>query len=90
MMIYLPILSKESVPDKIFVILKHILNISLTKGVFPDKLKITRVTPTFIKGKNTLVTNYKPISVLQYFSKLLERIMYNRLYKFLVENNILY
>ena len=34
--------------------------------------------------------NYRPISVLPYFSKLLERMMDNRLYKFLVENNILY
>ena len=76
--------------DEIFVILKHIFNISLAKGVFPDKLKIARLTPIFKKGQSTLVTNYKPISVLPGFSKLLERIMYNRLYKFLVENNILY
>ena len=76
--------------DEIFVILKHIFNISLAKGVFPDELKIARVTPIFKKGSNTLVTNYRPISVLPCFSKLLERIMYNRLYKFLLENNILY
>ena len=58
--------------------------------IFPDKLKIARVTPIFKKGNNTLLTNYRPISVLACFSKLLERIMYNRLYKFLQENNILY
>ena len=62
----------------------------MANGVFPDKLKIARVTRIFKKGNNTLVTNYRPISVLPCFSKLLERIMYNRLYKFLVENNILY
>ena len=76
--------------DEIFVILKHIFNISLAKGVFPDKLKRARVTPIFKKGNNTLVTNYRPISVLPCFSKLLERIMYNRLYKFVLESNILY
>ena len=76
--------------DEIFVILKHIFNISLAKGVFPDKLKIARVTPIFKKGNNSLVTNYRPISLFPCFSKLLERIMYNRLYKFLLENNILY
>ena len=80
----------KRVSDQIFVILKHIFNISLAKGVFPDKLKIARVTPIFKKGNNTLVTNYRLISVLPCFSKLLERIMYNRLYKFLLENNILY
>ena len=80
----------KRVSDETFVILKHIFNISLAKGVFPEKLKIARVTPTFKKGNNTLVTNYRPTSVLSFFSKLLERIMYNRLYKFLVKNNILY
>ena len=76
--------------DQIFVVLKRIFKISLAKGVLPDKGKIARVTPIFKKGNNTLVTNYRPISVLPCFSKLLEHIMYNRLYKFLVENNILY
>ena len=80
----------KRVSDETFVILKHIFNISLAKGVFPDKLKIAQVTPIFKKGSNILVTNYRPISVLPCFSKLLERIMYNRLYKFLLENNILY
>ena len=80
----------KSVSDEIFVILKHIFNISLAKGDFPGKLKIARVTPIFKKGNNTLVSNYRPISVLPCFSKLLECIVYNRLYKFLVENNILY
>ena len=56
-MIYLPMLPKNS--DEIFVILKHIFNISLEKGVFPDKLDKTRETPIFKKGKNTLVTNYR-------------------------------
>ena len=80
----------KRVSEEIFVILKHIFNISLAKGVFPDKLKIARVTPIFKKGNNSPVTNYRPILVLPFFSKLLERIMYNRLYKFLLENNILY
>ena len=34
--------------------------------------------------------NYRPISVLPCFSKILERIIYNRLYSFFTENNILY
>ena len=76
--------------DEIFVIPKNIFNFSLAKGVFPNKLQIAWVTPIFKKGNNTLETNYKPISVLPCFPKLLERIMYNRLYKFVVENNILY
>ena len=63
----------KKVYDEIFVILKHIFNISLSKGVFPDKLKLVRVTPIFKKGKNSLVNNYRPISILHCFSKLFER-----------------
>ena len=51
----------QRVFDEIFVILKYIFNISLAKRVFPDKLKISRVTPIFKKRNNTLVTNYRPI-----------------------------
>ena len=47
---------------EIFVILKHIFNISLVKGASPDKLKIARVTPIFKKGNNTLVTKFYPVS----------------------------
>ena len=65
-------------------------NLSIEKGVFPDDLKIARVTPIY-KGEDSRdVSNYRPISVLPCFSKILERIMYNRLYKYLIENNILY
>ena len=76
--------------DETFVILKYIFNISLAKGVFPDKLKVVWVTPIFIKGHNTLVTNHRLISVLPCFSKLLEHITYTRPYKFLVEINTVY
>ena len=62
----------KRVSDEIFVILKHIFNIFLTKGVFPDKLKIARVTTTFKKGKDILVTNCRAISILPCFSKLLQ------------------
>ena len=60
------------------------------KGIFPDQLKIAKVTPIFKQGEGYLVSNYRPISVLSCFSKILERVMYNRLYSFLINNNILY
>ena len=37
----------KKVSDEIFTILKHIFNISVAKRIFPDKLKIARVTPIF-------------------------------------------
>ena len=70
--------------------LLYIFNQSLQSGIFPDKLKIARVTPSFKKGSDSELGNYRPISVLPCFSKILEKIMYNRLYKHLKEKDILY
>ena len=68
----------------------HIFNLSLQTGIFPDKLKIARVTPLFKGGENYELGNYRPISVLPCFSKILEKIVYNRLYKYLTDNSMLY
>ena len=53
-------------------------------------MKIAKVSPVFKNGKKSIVSNYRQISVLQCFSKTLERIMYNRFYSYLAENNILF
>ena len=70
--------------------LLHVFNLSRIKGICPDDLKIARVTPVFKGGDDKELGNYRPISVLPCFSKILERIMYNRLYNHLVKNKILY
>ena len=64
--------------------------LSLEKGVFPDDLKIAKVTPIYKAGDNSDISNYRSISVLPCFPKILERLMYSHLYKYLKENNILY
>ena len=61
----------------------------MKSGIFPDKLKIANVFPIYKSGKKYVLSNYRPISVLPCFSKTLERIMYNRLYNYLNENEIL-
>ena len=68
----------------------YLFQLSLENGVFPDDLKIAKVTPIYKAGDNGDISNYRPISVLPCFSKILERLMYNRLYKHLKENKILY
>ena len=70
--------------------LLHILNQSLKNGIFPNEIKIARVTPLFKKGSNLDLGNYRPISALPCFSKVIEKIMYNRLYRHLNENKIVY
>ena len=70
--------------------LLHVFNLSIIKGICPDDLKIARVTPVFKGGDDKELGNYRPRSVLPCFSKILERIMYNRIYNHLVKNKILY
>ena len=52
-------------------------------------MKIARVVPLFKMGDLSLFNNYRPVSVLLAFSKILERIVYNRLINFLNKFNIL-
>ena len=74
----------------IFNQVKHIFNLSLQTGIFPNGIKIARVSIISKKGEEFFFTNYRSISVLPGFSKRLERIMYKRLYKYLLQNNIFY
>ena len=69
--------------------LTHIFNNSLSQGVFPDLLKIAKVNPIFKKDNPHEISNYRPISILPSLSKVLEKIVYDRLYKFLDKYNIL-
>ena len=59
-------------------------------GVFPDLRKIAIVSPVFKTGDIADISNYGLISVLPCFSKTLERVMYNRLYKYLTDQKILH
>ena len=52
--------------------------VSIQQGIFPDSLKMVQVTPIFKPGDKDNVSNYRAISTLPVFSKVLERIMYNR------------
>ena len=70
--------------------LRYIFKLCIEKGIFTDQIKIAKVTPLFKKGDNALMDNYRPISVIPYFLKILERIIYNRLYSFFSENNTLH
>ena len=63
---------------------KYLFNLSIVKGVFPDDLKIAKVTPIFKADNSSNISNYRPISVLPCFSKMLERIIYSRLQKYLL------
>jgi len=60
-------------------------------GVFPDILKIGRITPIYKnKGSKQNFNNYRPISILAIFGKIYEKVIYKRLYSFLTSQNLIY
>ena len=71
-------------------ILCKLFNCSMSTGIVPDQMKITRVTPIYKKGDVNEMNNYRPISVLTIFTKNVERCMYNRVIAFLNKHNILF
>ena len=70
--------------------LLSIINLSLSTGVFPDRLKISKIIPVFKSDNASLVQNYRPISILPAFSKIFERAVYNCIFQFLVDNDIFF
>ena len=66
-----------------------LFNQSLRLGVFPTSYKEANVCPVPKKGDLSLVTNYRPISLLNSESKLFERIVFKHLYNHLQRNNLL-
>ena len=67
-----------------------IFNISLRTGTHPELLKTAKVIPIFKKGSQLSTNNYRPITLLSNLNKILEKIMFNRVYNFLEKNNIIY
>ena len=55
--------------------LTYLINKSFETGIFSDKLKIVKIVLMFKSGDKTLVSNYRPISVLNFFSKVFETIL---------------
>ena len=88
----------NSIPNKILKLvnrdisyqLADLFNLSLSNGIFPTILKINKVTPAHKKDSKLLCSNYRPISLLSNIDKILERIMYKRLYSFLEQSELIY
>lgn len=69
--------------------LTYIINLSLTTGIFPDDWKGARVSPIHKGDAKTNPNNYRPISVLPVVSKLVERIVFNQFYEYLMRHDLL-
>ena len=70
--------------------LKHLINLSLLTGIFPSDLKIARVMPIYKSADKDQLKNYRPISLLPAFSKVFEKVMYNKIMNYFDSNNLFY
>ena len=78
----------SSIPIKILKLLNKdisdqlaiLFNQSFSSGIFPSILKTSKIIPIY---KKLECSNFRPISLLSNIDKILERLMYNRLYNFL-------
>ena len=87
----IPIEILKLLKNNIAVQLSSIFNISLRTGIHPEILKTSNTIPIFKnKGSKLDVNNYRPISLLSNINKLLERIVYTRVYAFLEKHKSLY
>jgi len=69
--------------------LTYIFNLSFKNGLVPHQLKIAKIVPLYKSGDNSLTDNYRPIALLPIFSKLLEKLAFNRLSTYIEGNNLL-
>ena len=87
-----------SVPTKLLKLIANelsipfsdICNSSFREGSFPDKNKMAKIIPVHKKGSTKDVNNYRPISLLSIFGKIMEKLMATRLTNYLGIHNIIY
>src|SRR2546425_2254388 len=82
--------SVKAVSSIISPILATLINHSIDKGIFSDALKVAKILPIYKSGDKTLISNYRPISLLTVFSKIYEKIILKRFDSFLIKHQILY
>jgi hypothetical protein len=76
--------------EELTIPLTHLANSSFEQGAFPDVLKISKVKPLHKKGNKQDRNNFRPITIPSTFSKVLEKLVLNRLSSYLNLNNILF
>jgi hypothetical protein len=76
--------------NHIILPLTHIINKSLTTGIVPKQLKIAKVIPVYKSSNHDQLKNYRPISLLPAFSKIFEKVMFNKIMSYLNSKQIFY
>ena len=88
----------NGIPTKILLLIESILSEPLSKiynnsiltGQYVEKLKFAKTIPIFKKGSRILVSDYRPISLLSNPNKIMEKLVFNRVYEFFEKFNCIY
>ena len=70
--------------------LNNLINLSFTTGVFPNIAKFAKIVPLYKKQNKLECNNYRPVSLLSNIGKLIEKLLYKRLYSFLDQSKCLF
>lgn len=65
------------------------MNLSISTGVYPKKLKIGKIIPIFKLDDNTDTNKYRPISLSTNFNRIFEKQIFNRIASFIEKKNLL-
>ena len=68
--------------------LKYLCQLSLAAGIFPEDWVKGNIIPVYKKESKNYLKNYRPVSLLPIFSKIFERLIFNALFNFFVQNQL--
>ena len=75
--------------DSFFKPSETIFKSCLNQGIFQAERKKDNVVPVYKKGDNQCMKNYRPVSLLPVFSKIFKRLIYNAMFKYFLDNNLI-
>ena len=79
----------ESIGLSIYKPLEVIFNQCLETGVFPSEWRKGSIVPIHRKGDKQMLQNYRPVLLLPICEKILERLLFNEMFEFFIENKLI-
>lgn len=87
--IELPISLIKYLKNELALILSQLFNLCIQTGHYPDAFKLARITPLYKSGSKSLISNYRPISLLPIFNKIFEKLLHQRIEHHFSSNNLI-